>query len=83
MGLSIQGEYDPETGVWRPYTLEEKQAKIKEVYGKNTLATRQVLAREQDNIEEKGMIKEQHLRNQRSIMILGAPTRTPDQRRRR
>lgn len=84
VGINVSGELDPKTGRWRQYTQEEKEQKISEIYGKNTISARRVLAQEANRIEKDKMIKEEKLRNRRTMMLLGkSDTQGPSRRRQR
>lgn len=71
-GECVTGYYDKD-GYYREYTEEEKKAKIANIYGHNSTLTRRILASETDKIEKQGILKDQELRNEKTLMILGSP----------
>lgn len=71
-GECVTGYYDKD-GYYRDYTPEEKQARIAAIYGRNNIMTRRILAGEVNKIEQKGMLKDQELRNEKTLTMLGSP----------
>jgi hypothetical protein len=62
-------------GTWHRYSPEEKEQLASQVYSRNRGAVRQMLDDEQEVILKKGVIEDQHLRNQKTRQIYGMPTK--------
>lgn len=61
--IVVQGYYDPEDNyTWKPYSEEEKQKMIENVYGANNRAVRQQRAKEDEKIIKSGTVREEDLR---------------------
>lgn len=69
----VQGYFD-RNGYWRDYTPEEKKARIKQIYSRNSTVARTILAKEQNTIESRGTVTDGKLRNERTYMLLGRQT---------
>lgn len=61
-------------GVFRPFSQSEKDAIADQIYGRNTSKVRNHLQREANTIANRGMVKEEHLRNKDSRQMLGSKT---------
>lgn len=63
-------------GRWRAYSQEEKEKLASNIYGRNQKKIRELINNEQNHISNKGLIQEQHLRqNQKTRQLLGMPTK--------
>lgn len=71
-GECVSGYYDKQ-GYYREYTIEEKRERIAAIYGRNSIVTRRILASEVNKIEQKGILRDQDLRNENVLKILGCP----------
>lgn len=58
-------------GTWHTYSPEEKEAKAKLVYSRNSQTIRKHLDNEHEKILTKGIIEEQHLRGKKTRQLLG------------
>lgn len=76
LGQKIQHKTDCPHGTWRKFTTAEKDEISREVYGRNSKRTRQILDNEQDRILNDGMIQEQDLRTKKTRQYLGAAQKT-------
>ena len=62
-------------GIWIPYTEEEKRELADRFYGRNSYAVRSELNKEQEVINQKGLVEEHHLRkDKRTREIYGHKT---------
>lgn len=62
-------------GIFRRYTQVEKDEISHKIYGRNSENVRSLINKEQNHIENKGIIEEQHLRGKKSREILGLNTK--------
>lgn len=62
-------------GTWREYTTEEREARARHVYGRNSQNVRKLLDNEQENILKRGSVEEQQLRGKKTRHLLGMPTK--------
>lgn len=72
LGESTRHANDCPWGTWKSYTKEEKEAIASQVYGRNTKTTRDIINREQEIIEKKGIVDEKDLRDKKSRQFLGS-----------
>jgi hypothetical protein len=75
LGERIPHAVDCSYGVWRDFTPQEKEARARSIYGRNSKGIRQLLDAEQEQILKVGMVEEQDLRNKKSRSLLGMPTK--------
>jgi len=62
-------------GVWHEFTLEEKEARARQVYGRNNKNVRKLLDNEQEQVLKRGVVEEQHLRGKKTRSMLSMPTK--------
>lgn len=62
-------------GTWHQYSPEEKEAKARRIYGRNSSNIRKTLDSEQDRVLQRGLVEEQHLRGKKTRSLLGMPTK--------
>lgn len=72
LGESTRHTNDCPWGTWKSYTKEEKESIANQVYGRNNKMTRDIINKEQDLIEKKGIIDEKDLRDKKSRQFLGS-----------
>lgn len=61
-------------GTWYRYTPEERDERARMIYGRNSKSIREIINREQDNVQSKGLVQEQHLRGKKTRHMLGLKT---------
>lgn len=62
-------------GAWHEFTQEEKEARARQVYGRNTKNVRKLLDNEQERVLKTGVIEEQDLRGKKTRSMLSMPTK--------
>ncbi|MCV0439737.1 MAG: hypothetical protein K5880_14010 [Hydrogenophaga sp.] len=62
-------------GTWHEFTQEEKEARARQVYGRNTANVRKLLDSEQEQVLKRGVVEEQDLRGKRTRSMLSMPTK--------
>jgi hypothetical protein len=62
-------------GTWRQFTLEEKEAKARRIYNRNSKGVRRALDVDQERVLKKGIVEEQDLRDKKTRQLLGMPTK--------
>lgn len=70
-GQFVNGYFD-ESGVFRYYTPEEKEARIKEIQRGNAPDVKNILRSEQSHLKDKPYLREEQLRKGRSRLIMGS-----------
>lgn len=62
-------------GTWHQYTAAEKEAKARQIYGRNTSGVRKIIDQEQEAVLQRGVVEEQHLRGQKTRKVLSMPSK--------